>query len=486
MKKLIFLSILFLTCFCIISSIHALAIRRIPIPTTTTTTLNTQTTTTSPASVENILSVPSCSGTVSLNLNPSTVNPYDSVTPSASGLTGCAGKTVYFKEESCLGPSSTNVKAAYNFDENFGTIAHDYSGNNNGNINGATWTSGKFSSALYFNGNNYVDLGNSSSLDFSAGQDFSISAWIKSNDVSNPNEWGHTIVSIGWGNDTVKKFNRATLTIAGTNFGNDRVGKPLFFAYSQWDVWEDCMFPRIDDSKWHHVVAVADRDGYASLYVDNLLVGQTDISPWNDIQYGLIGNDTIGATGWWEPFNGSIDEVRVYNKALTPENVSALYNERACSVSGSGCTADAFTAPGNSGTYTFYACVDKNENYNYNDVGERGSGILIVSEATLSGLIGYWKLDEGSGTNIADSSGNGKDGTIINPSGAIWTKECNHKNCLYFNGNGGYVYIPNQLQFQQITLEASIYPLDCGVSDKSGTGSIPLTVGVGEGKHVAF
>ena len=32
-------------------------------------------------------------------------------------------------------------------------------------------------------------------------------------------------------------------------------------------------------------------------------------------------------------------------------------------------------------------------------------------------MIGWWKLDEGSGATVVDSSGNGNDGTIINPNG---------------------------------------------------------------------
>ncbi|MFH1474203.1 MAG: cellulase family glycosylhydrolase [Candidatus Aenigmatarchaeota archaeon] len=44
-----------------------------------------------------------CSGSVLLNLTPSNVEPDDSVIPSASGLTDCGGKTIYFKNDSCAG-----------------------------------------------------------------------------------------------------------------------------------------------------------------------------------------------------------------------------------------------------------------------------------------------------------------------------------------------------------------------------------------------
>lgn len=44
-----------------------------------------------------------CSGTVSLTLTPNPVDPQSSVIPSASSISNCAGKRVYFKEGSCTG-----------------------------------------------------------------------------------------------------------------------------------------------------------------------------------------------------------------------------------------------------------------------------------------------------------------------------------------------------------------------------------------------
>jgi hypothetical protein len=431
-----------------------------------------------------------------LTMNPSTVSLSGNVTPSVSGLSNLNGKLVYFKKENCLGPISENVKAAYSLDENSGTVAHDYSDNNNsGNIYGASWALGRFGSALYFDDtNHYVDIGNSSNLNFGPGQDFSISAWIRSDDISNLKEWGHTIVSIGTGQEDVNgkyEKDRATLTIVGTKFETEggwknAVGRPLFFSYGQWQVLGDSMFPRIDDEKWHHIVAVADRDGNAVIYVDDIPVGQADIREYYNISYGLVGNDTIGGTSGWEPFFGVIDEVGIYNKALTPEDVNALYDERTCILSDGECTADTFTAPINPGNHTYYACLE-NDDYKYN---EQYSKNLTVSESPFdSSLVGYWKLDEGSGIDVVDSSGNGKNGVIVNPSGAIWTNECNHKNCLYFNGKDGYVDIPNQFQFSQITLEASIYPFDCGTlnkTDNSHSSSTPLTVSVYPSGNVYF
>jgi len=56
---------------------------------------------------------------------------------------------------------------------------------------------------------------------------------------------------------------------------------------------------------------------------------------------------------------------------------------------------------------------------------------------TRNGLLGYWPLDEGSGTSTADLSGNGKTGTVSN---ATWTPG-KAKNALDFNGSNAQVTI---------------------------------------------
>lgn len=53
-----------------------------------------------------------------------------------------------------------------------------------------------------------------------------------------------------------------------------------------------------------------------------------------------------------------------------------------------------------------------------------------VSADITSGLIGYWKYDEASGTTAADSSGSGNNGAV---NGARWTAG-NVNNALSFDG----------------------------------------------------
>src|SRR5262249_16610092 len=53
-----------------------------------------------------------------------------------------------------------------------------------------------------------------------------------------------------------------------------------------------------------------------------------------------------------------------------------------------------------------------------------------------TGLVGWWKFSEGSGTTAADSSGNGYTATLSG--GATWTSDCTgNNNALLTNGTGG-------------------------------------------------
>jgi hypothetical protein len=70
----------------------------------------------------------------------------------------------------------------------------------------------------------------------------------------------------------------------------------------------------------------------------------------------------------------------------------------------------------------------------------------------LTGLIGYWSFDEGTGTTINDLSGNGNNGTLSNANGSgAWTTG-HFGSAYYFPGvtgsNSTRVVIPNSASLQ--------------------------------------
>src|SRR5262249_18136306 len=55
----------------------------------------------------------------------------------------------------------------------------------------------------------------------------------------------------------------------------------------------------------------------------------------------------------------------------------------------------------------------------YNASSEASASFTVAPNVAPSGVVAYWKFDEGSGTTVADSSGNGNTGTLVN--GPVWT-----------------------------------------------------------------
>jgi len=67
---------------------------------------------------------------------------------------------------------------------------------------------------------------------------------------------------------------------------------------------------------------------------------------------------------------------------------------------------------------------------------------LLHVQCPTSGLSGYWNFDESSGTSLADSSGNGNTGTLIN--GPVWNPTGGKRNgALQFDGIDDYVSVPS-------------------------------------------
>ena len=64
---------------------------------------------------------------------------------------------------------------------------------------------------------------------------------------------------------------------------------------------------------------------------------------------------------------------------------------------------------------------------------------LVVREPSvgLPDLLGYWRLDEGAGATVADGSGNGHDGTIVNPDG-VWVDDP-VRGTVYQSGDGSFI-----------------------------------------------
>jgi len=206
-------------------------------------------------------------------------------------------------------------------------IMQDMSGNgNNGQlISMSTTTSGvigKTGSALRFNGaatlaaSSYITMTNSSSLNTSYG---TISVWAKSN-LS-----GAALVSLSRSAHIVnrKNTNPGTFNIQN-NFvtGDIRCQISLAASPGTSNLVES---PNVLDTKWHHYACTYDGTTEI-LYVDGVNVASASVSGTLDTASAnvvTIGTHPTADNGTW---NGFIDQVRIYNRALSANEVKQLYS----------------------------------------------------------------------------------------------------------------------------------------------------------------
>jgi hypothetical protein len=199
--------------------------------------------------------------------------------------------------------------AAYSFNEGTGTTVADSSGNGNtGKVNGATWsTQGKYGNAMEFNGiNSLVEINGSASLNVSTGM--TLEAWIYP--TANQSGW-RTIVQRQVDSYFLNaSSNAGALYPAGggtfngtTNYVAGTASNPL--------------------NTWTHVAFTYDGTTLR-LYVNGVQVSTKPASgpiETNSNALRIGGNVPYG-----EYFTGRIDEVRVYNRALTPAEIQTDVN----------------------------------------------------------------------------------------------------------------------------------------------------------------
>ena len=201
----------------------------------------------------------------------------------------------------------------WNFDEDSGTIAHDTSGSGyNGVVSGATWTTGKINSALTFNGTtNDVITPN-----IALGNTFSVSVWV------NPT------VSVESSYARIAETEYAPGFYLGTNAtgtGYKWVVNGGSGTTGSCGAGYGCAEGGVVTSGWHLVTATFDGTT-AKLYVDDALVGGDTFSAPSNTNLPLyIGRYYAASLAGW---NGAIDEVRLYNRALSNADVSTIYNLR--------------------------------------------------------------------------------------------------------------------------------------------------------------
>ncbi len=365
----------------------------------------------------------------------------------------------------------------WKFDEGQGDTAYDSAGNNDGTIYGAAWTTGKIGDyALDFDGeDDYVDVNDSPSLDIT--DKITIAAWVKLNNLSN-----HCFIVSKQPSGTARdnyagnyEFRIAQSTGYLKLLHQTSTGE----TYSYYDSTSS-----VNAEAWHHVAVTLIEGGNVNFYIDGYPAG---ISPQQGT-FGIFNNEPVrigtrkDAYSW---FNGKIDDVRIYDRALSAEEVRQLYragmgnkafdpnpadgakgvdpNTVLSWLPGKGALShdvylgtnfndvnDANTSSnefmGNYDVNSFDPCgLDLETTYYWriDEVGDsntyKGNVWCFTIRSDVPNLVSWWKFDEGQGDIAYDSAGD-NDGTIY---GAAWTSGKIGDWALDFDGDGDYVEIPD-------------------------------------------
>lgn len=225
-------------------------------------------------------------------------------------VTGKVG--VGFNGSSTYSYSIPDFRARYSFEN----AANDTYGNFNGTINGPTSGAARFGKGYVFDGtNDRINISRHPYLNFTTNS-MSISAWIKLNELG----YAQAIAC--------KDEGSAVDGSGGYCFYVDSKNRLAFYANEH-----VAMSTNIDrsysnatvDTNWHHVVAVYPYNDVPRLYLDSVHTTNNtdndDVSEYSS-NYALnLGSTSTGGAY----LNGTMDEVRIYNRSLTQVEITNLY-----------------------------------------------------------------------------------------------------------------------------------------------------------------
>ena len=385
---------------------------------------------------------------------------------------------VYDYTEQAASTLLDSLVSCWEFEETSGTVAEDIHGDNNGTTNDATiLQTGKISKAYLYNGSDsYIEVDNSTSLNL-GGDKLTLSAWVKLNTVSGyrmiaSKPYASTSHASPWFSYTLHANGNKLRMVISTNVSSNQSINSV---------------NTLTTGMWYHVVGVYD-GSEMKLYINGIKDSATKSITGNLNQYNTPLR--IGTNGGFsEDFDGLIDQIGIWNRALTDQEITELYN------SGSGNTYpfDGSSTPTN---YTLTVtekylndAADNNPGSIDNDSqdyaegtvvaltndfpneGDHFEGYTINSEGTnpdmslnititedvtvyavydyssqssstlLNGLIAAYEFEETTGTSLIDSTSNGlngiNNGATINQSGKLG------KAYNFNNIESDYVQLPN-------------------------------------------
>jgi hypothetical protein len=209
----------------------------------------------------------------------------------------------------------------WSFDENAGITAYDSSGyGNDGHITEATWAEGKCGSALRFDGGSdggidYVVVPNSQSINTST---FTVSFWVSISDLDETMVFLHKRNGQWWRN-----FQISYDTVGPTGEPKDYLKVKIDDGTTSND-FDNAAFAEVnlEVDRYYYVAATYDQIAL-KLYLDGIKVAEHSISMSGNVGDGDLYIGTHSAQYLnMNPTHGVIDQVRIYDHALTQEEIN--------------------------------------------------------------------------------------------------------------------------------------------------------------------
>ena len=284
-------------------------------------------------------------------------------------------------------PGST--VAYYGFEENSGAFLRDTSFNtNNATATNTTWGTGRVGSGLVFNGTTAYAAGQDNDI----ATNITVSAWFNSDATQTA-----AIVN--------KETTQGSLEIASNT--------PSFKITTGSTLRTVTAGSSVSNSAWHHIVGTYDGSN-AVLYIDGVqaqTVAATGTISTNNSVW-TIGRDTAGSNY----FDGNIDEVKLFSRALSANEVKAEYDAGVAG-NASGLSFATAIIPGFSQTSNYDAAVltDASNGYNLSvsqnqNLTKGGDSIAAVSGSIASPVSWVEGTTKGLGFTLYGTNATSIDG----------------------------------------------------------------------------
>ena len=207
----------------------------------------------------------------------------------------------------------------------FNASAVDATGNgNDGIVSGALLSTDRFgnaNSAYSFDGNSHISI----SPNQFKNQSYTYATWVNLDAIPAEGDQNCFIVIGGVGADQglVVASNYSNIAANGFSIGGYNSGNPT--VSSNWSITKP------DVGKWYHTVVTRDNTSI-KLYVDGILIANNSsntatngtVPAYASPTYAIFGS-RVGAGGFIQSMQGSLDDIYIYNRAITAEEVTALF-----------------------------------------------------------------------------------------------------------------------------------------------------------------